>query len=700
MRPIRAVLATVILLVAPIAMAQDCDPSLFLQQRGYPVGMDVSGDVLAVSDGAGLTLVELDDRRSPVIRSSVFTPDESRAVVFVSANRVALLTAAAVLLYDVSGVEPRLVDSTEVDATDLHLWNGELVAVGREITVFTTAGDSLKVVDSVELTDSSTASAVIGGALYVSVKGAGTSRFDGSLFEQSRIGVVATAIAGTGDLVLLGRGTSGLAVVDYSDGARPEIVAQVSGGVAADELLIAGSRLYAAGAGGSLHILDLSDPSDPVVTAVPGSDVDLMTADDRYLYSYGFGSDRFGRRIETGPYLTIRDHGASGLPVVGSLGESTGPITGVATDGEVAWIADQPYLRAIDLSTGAEIWSVRLEQPFDRVRFENGRLILYGRAWVHLLDPYADSEKLLATWDTNGIAGGGVTFSGQWLTEANKASGFHVLDVSNPPQVIQRGGLINNGLGQWLEVVGIPGAVYGVTTEGMKIVSIPSDPHAVEVVGFMKFGAIRDVEIIRVDGKPYLLVLNGQYIHVHDLSAPLAPAELAVVDVGQAKQIAVSGTRAWVLREDATVLGIELANPAAPQVTASFDGPREGISIAVSDDVVVVADVWSLWARPLTVNLQSAPALGVSVEGESALIIWESPLVSTTEIQLSSDPSFATIDRSWTTTGEPVSVESSDAPRWVRARFIQGCAVSPWSTPILIEPVSERAGRARATRRP
>ena len=703
MTAIRSLVLPVLLILsvlhAPTVLAQDCDPSIRFERHGYPADMELDGDLLAIADGAGLTMVDLTDPLSPRVMSSISTPAESLAVVATGSDRVSVLTRGALHLYDTGDPYPRLLDSIGVDGTTLHRLGSALIVVGQRLTRLAVSGDSLMVTGQLELPGEPEAAAVVGDALFVSIPGYGTTRIDESLNQFGRIGIGATAIAGRDDMIFLGRGGDGLFAVDYSDPYQPSRIIHMSSGVAADELLLVGERLYAAGMG-SLYAVDVSDPSAPVVVEAVSGEADVLESDGVRLYSYGNGLDRLGRRVETGSYLSIRDLTAPVLPVVATLTESTGPVSGVAVHGDTAWIADPPFVRAIDLTSGERLWSLRLDEPFDRVRFENDRLVLFGRAWVHLIDPYADTQKLLGSWDTKGIAGGGVTFSGPWLIEANKASGFHVLDISDPSNIYQRGGLINDSRGKWHGVVGMPGVVYGMVSRGVKVVALGSDPTTPEIVDFLPFGGIDDVEIV-VAGDPYLLVLDGRFLRVHDLSVPLHPLEIAVIEVTHGSDLAVDGTRGWVLGDDGRILGVDLSSPAAPRLIGVHEGLRAGLAIDATDEVIVGADQWALWARPLTDEaLSDVPALTLTSRDDGmAELRWESPPVSVTEVQLAHDPGFNDVDRTWVTAGELVTVERPDEPLWFRARFVLGCESGSWSPAVELEPDS-RPGRRRIIERP
>ncbi|MBW3671541.1 MAG: hypothetical protein KY432_07695, partial [Acidobacteria bacterium] len=258
----------------------------------------------------------------------------------------------------------------------------------------------------------------------------------------------------------------------------------------------------------------------------------------------------------------------------------------------------------------------------------------------------------------------------------------------------------NTGLGQWQDVVGMPGAVYGVVNTGLKIVSLDGEPSEVEVKNFLPFGKLLDIEIVENAGVSYLVVLDGRRLRIHDLSNPMEPAEIASLAVPAGKHLAVAGTTVWILGEDAVATAVDLSEVTAPVVTESVQGMREGLAIAATGQFVAGADRWALWAVPLgSVEDLPPPHLGIdSDRGDPALLRWTAPPVRFTELQLSLDEQFTQIERTWSTAREELSVERTSKPAWVRARFVSGCSVGPWSASVAID--AFRDSRGRAVRRP
>ncbi|MDX1583602.1 MAG: hypothetical protein R3338_08385 [Thermoanaerobaculia bacterium] len=692
----RVILIVVVLLASLQQRAEgaECTADRFYQTRGYPADIEVSGDELWIADGAGLARVDVSAPTDPILLFSTFEATASRAIARVSDHEVALLTDERIVLYDLLGTMPLVAGGVSSDADDLHTFVEGVVAVGKQLVLARVTGSGLEEERSVVLNSEPRASGVVGNLLLVSVPDVGTTIFDETLVRRGRIPVEARKIAGNGNIAFLARSGGGIASADLSDPDNPQILDQTSASVAAREIVLGGEMIVASDGEGKVHLIDVARPDEMELIATSETDADVMATRGRYLYEYSFTRDRFGTRFEDGPYLSIRDLESPNLDLVGSLGISTGPLRGIATDGSTAWIADPPFVRAISLSTGSEIWRMELEEPFDQLRFENGYLITYGATWIHLIEPRSEEGRLLGKWPTLGVSGGGVTFSGPWLIEANRASGFHVLDISALPEIVQRGGLINDGRGQWMDVVGIPGAVYGVVNTGVKVVSLGSDPSAVEVVNFLPFGRTIDVEIVEVEGNVFLVVLDNETLRVHDLAIPLQPMEISSVEVPPGEQLAVSGSTVWILDVEARAVAVSLDDPAAPVVTRVVEGMREGLAVAAAGDVVVGADRWAMWGAALTpVEELPPPSLERQLGRDEVELSWSTPPVHATELQLALDEQFGSVEESWTSADEKATIERRSSPAWVRARFVSDCGSGEWSASVRIAPEERTRGR-------
>jgi len=69
--------------------------------------------------------------------------------------------------------------------------------------------------------------------------------------------------------------------------------------------------------------------------------------------------------------------------------DRAGPVSGVATDGTLAYIVDRPYFRIIDVSktnSPREIASLFIENIGDRVKVRGNQALIFSRGEVQLID--------------------------------------------------------------------------------------------------------------------------------------------------------------------------------------------------------------------------------------------------------------------------------------------------------------------------
>lgn len=699
---IRHWLTVILLTLTGTAFGQDeCRERRFEHVRGYPVEIELDGGLAWIADGAGLTVVDVSRPEAPQLISSVFeTEAPSLAVEPIGGDRVAVLTSRSLRLHRLVGTELQPAGGVELSAVNLHRTGDALVAVGSSLRLFSVAGDQPVETASVPLPGTPSDSFLVDDMVLVVIDGLGTYIFDTDLTQYGRIRSTASSIVGADGIAFLGREAEGIFAIDISDPDNPLVLDQLD--VFAHTLALEADRLLASDADGTVRVIDVSDPADLAATGTAEVDLDVMTLHDGLLYGYGWGRDRFGVRFENGPYLRILDASTNSFDSVGELERSTGPLTGVATDGETAWIADPPFVRAVDLSTGGLRWSLELEQPFTRVRFERDLLLLYGATWLHVVDPYGTQGSLLGSWPTQGVPGGGATFSGPWLIEANRASGFHVLDFSDPSNIHQRGGIINDGRGQWNDVVGIAGAVYGRVNTGVKVVALGEDPAAVATVGFLPIGATNDLEVISIDGVEHLAILGSAELYLYELSSPLAPQLVSITPVKAGQQIAVADETIWILTHDQTALGVDVSDPHAPRILEEITGMRAGEALSAARDVVVGADRWALFATALTAVEELSPPELVSSESENGTVElrWAPRPVRSTEIEIAPEVTFETPIETRIVGGGTTSIATNDRELWVRARYRNACGAGAWSQPVRIEATRTIPSRTRPVRRP
>ncbi|MGH8244948.1 MAG: Ig-like domain-containing protein, partial [Gammaproteobacteria bacterium] len=127
------------------------------------------------------------------------------------------------------------------------------------------------------------------------------------------------------------------------------------------------------------------------------------------------------------------------------------------------------------------------------------------------------------------------------------------------------------------------------TVGGLQIVDV-SSPTSPTIVGSATLpGEAQDVVVA---GTRAYVAAGAAGLHIVDVSNPATPAVLGSVDTpGTARGVAVSGNLA-VVADDApssALRFVDISNPAAPQITASVSIPGAAQDVAVSDTLAYVS---------------------------------------------------------------------------------------------------------------
>ncbi len=363
--------------------------------------------------------------------------------------------------------------------------------------------------------------------------------------------------------------TYGLTVYDLSDPTHPAPVAQVllpDDGVG---IALSGGMAYVADASGILHVIDISDPTAP---AEVGS-------------------------IQT-PGVA-RDVAVSGtLAVVGIT------VTSVYS------IDPQGALQVVDVSDPA---SPTLRGIVGTATYE-GAVVLSG-THAYCGGEIFDLSNPGAPTVVGVVAGRAVGFatSGSYLLTGSGTS-LHIVDVSDPGAPITVGS------------VGLPdeplsAAVSGSTAyvadalAGLKIVDI-SNLAAPSVIGSVDVPDAQATIGTAVAGALVVMIQHAPAgLAVVDVSEPGAPLSVGALDPrGDARDLAVSGSYAFVADWEGGLRVIDIADPAAPALLGSVDTGWRTWAVAASGSTAYVAGL----GMDLQVVDASNPALPTVVGSTTA----------------------------------------------------------------------------------
>ncbi|HEY3175357.1 MAG TPA: hypothetical protein VGK94_06290 [Candidatus Polarisedimenticolia bacterium] len=139
------------------------------------------------------------------------------------------------------------------------------------------------------------------------------------------------------------------------------------------------------------------------------------------------------------------------------------------------------------------------------------------------------------------------------------------------------------------EVVASKGYAYAATTAGLAVFDL-ADPNSEKPAATLFFPG--SASAISLSGDLAFLSLGPEGLRIIDISRPLAPRLTGALETdGSVNAAAPAGGRHLVLADGAMGLKVaDISNPAAPKVIASLDTERYARHLAVSGDLVAVAE--------------------------------------------------------------------------------------------------------------
>jgi hypothetical protein len=326
----------------------------------------------------------------------------------------------------------------------------------------------------------------------------------------------------------------GLLVLDISDPAQPEVLADDVPAWARD-LAMAGDTLFVADEAGGLHIADISDPSHPFEVG-----------------SYGTLGDARGVAISgDSVYVTdgLRDLWVLDLsdPTQAGMFTASGSVQDVAVAGSLVYLAAET----------------------------EGLLV------VDISDPAHPTQ--ISAFDTPGLAYG-VDVAGDHVYVADGL--LQVLDVTDPAAPAPVASY--EGSARVEDVLIVGDAAY-LTDGGLDILDVSDPARPVSVGGYATPGGIADSVVV---GNHAYLVVKGN-LHIVDVSNLLEPSELSQLDLDGMPEygghVAVAEDVAYVGGEQHLHV-VDVSDPANPREITSYDELHAVNGIAVAEGGVLVAD--------------------------------------------------------------------------------------------------------------
>jgi len=550
----------------------------------------LSEGFLVTADGAGVTLFDISNPAAPIVRSQFATPTPSIAIERLSDGRLAVLTESELLLLrvDLSGMlnaeTRRLISGRKLAAFGSSI----AVAAERSVTFF----PDIDVLSAVELTAVGIVDAIHLDAkhLYFAERGSGIRivlRATGA--DVSRLSVSAIDLTSRDGFVYAAAAGLGIFVIDATRSNDPRLVTLLEPAVADfRRVYIHENSLFALSSAGELRKFSIASPEAPAFlasTTVSAADLLFLSSTEtlgwsRFVTAVGV------TRTESAPLSLFRD-----FKLVRNLRDAS-VFSGVALDGRYAFVTDAPDLRILDLDSATgprEVASIHYGDASTEVRLEGTLLLVFGISNVHMIDVSKPaSPRYLGVYRALGAPPSGAAMAGRYLLEANKPTGFHVVDISNPAKPVQITGLKNDGLGQVYGTVGVEGAAYNLIAAGIKVVDLSRGVAEVTQV-ILATNSIVDADIVASsEAEPRLLALtDGNVLRLFDINDRLRASETAKLDIGHSGKIAVDRHLIYVLSVDGKLTRVDATIAENPVVTNRWEGLRAATGIAARGRIVL-----------------------------------------------------------------------------------------------------------------
>ncbi len=678
--------------------------------RGDARDLIIAGDLVLAAEGAGLAIYGVEGSELRALQN--FRTERPATSVARDGNLIVVGTPVSIELFRIqSDRSVQRVASAPAEGRVVAIENGVVAAAGSRVRVFRIQDSTLSLVREQDVVGTVSSLLLSEGRLFIGEKGKGIRVTD------ALTGARPTSIsAPDGSLVIRGStlfsagGGAGIFVTELSSPLSPVLAGVID---AADydlrDLALIGNTLYALDSGNRLLTFDVTNPRAGrllEVTALEGTtlaaDGDLLAAGGRYV------PGTFERTHARNAVRLFRRGVSGGISLVATQLSDPGVITGVATDGEYAYTVDSPFFRVVDIrvpETPREIARIAFGDLSHSVRLYGSLAIVYGIGNVHMFDVAVPANpRLLGTYRSLGIPPGGAAIAGRYLVEANRPTGFHVVDISDPARPVQIAGQKNDMNGIWYGVVGSEGVAYGFSGSGIKVIDL-SDPKGLLLTQrIVPVGLISDAEVAEAhqDRQPLLLVLDDKGLQIIDISDKLFPRHMATADVPTGGDLTIDDSIVYITVPDGRLVRVDLTRPASPVVTHLQSGLSSPKQIAAARGRVVVADTYSLVVLDDLSNAEvpivAAPELTIAATTASTTrVIWMNVLSGSYEVQHSVDSTFANATTILT------AAPSAEIPngRVVRVRGIRGCQVGPWSAvlgPLKAPPSPAPFSRRRGAR--
>lgn len=576
------------------ADGHDCPSSTCSQgvwgERGISRRFVVRGDLVYAADGRGVSVYDASNPAA-IRRIDVESSDlESRDLAFIGGSDLIVATTRGLDRFTVhaDGTLQRLA-TTELSGVTRVAGTATQVAAaaGTTVSFLSRSGTGLSIDAQRTFSGNVLALASSGNVVYVAAERSGIQAVDpatGEMLQSFTVGALGLAVSGS--TLWAAADIRGLFAIDLVTGTIAGSTGE--GELRLADVAVSGTRVYAIEAPNRVRVFDGSKPSDPKLVATIDDWVNVIAAGGNRLYLAGAVLDSEKLPYETGVPLRVYE----GNAVAGEFRDLAGPVSGVWTDGSLAYVVDAPLLRIFDISKTAEpreLGSIAVPEIQDWIRVKNGLAINYGRTKVHLIDVSAPRRpKVIGSWFTAGHAPSHAALARDTFVEANAHSGLHVVDYTNPAQPVQISGRIMH----YHDIVAGDDAIY--TLQQVTLLTLDLTDRTRVVDKTMHSGAY-----VQLDSTPpnaafphHLVGRAAQRVAIYSLTEDrFAPKLVATIPFADSGLMGTSDTSVFVTR-DGLLHRLDVANPSGFTPTGMV--VTSPMQISVAGEKVVIADRYRL----------------------------------------------------------------------------------------------------------
>jgi hypothetical protein len=435
-----------------------------------------------------------------------------------------------------------------------------------------------------------------------------------------------TWIAGTGAAVCVTGGrtyhsapgvtktVNGFYVVDATDGAAPHLVGgiETNSSLVFKRVAVAGSFAYVACGGAGLRVINISNPSAPVIVGAydtPGF-AQGVAVNGSYAY---IADDSAGLRI-----LNISNPAS---PTSVGVVDTPGLASDVAVAGSYAYVADANGLVVIDVSSPAAPvirGSYSLSAAFE-VKVAGATAYVAGNGaglvMINVSSPtnptWLGASLPIGAQDASTV---GLAVQGGYAYVANRTGGLAILNVANPSSSTAVAQLMDWFAG--FKIAGRPGLAVVTGTKfwnggkssvnGLRCLDT-SDPAKPVVLSSLDVSNLV-FKAVALAGNYAYVACGTAGMRVFDISNPSTPLSVGSYDTaGFAQGVAVAGNYAYVADDAAGLQILNISNPAAPTLTGTIDTPGLASDVVVAGNFAYVADANSI--QVIDVSNPSSPVI-------------------------------------------------------------------------------------------